>query len=37
MLMFGALSTRIPARRLIMAGSLFSVAYLAVAASATHT
>jgi MFS transporter, SET family, sugar efflux transporter len=37
MLMFGALSTRIPARRLIMVGPLFSVAYLALAASATHT
>ncbi len=37
MLTFGALSTRIPLRRLILFGPLFSVVYLLLAASAHHT
>jgi SET family sugar efflux transporter-like MFS transporter len=37
MLAFGALSTRWSLRGLIVAGPVFSVAYLAVAATATHS
>lgn len=37
MLGFGFLSTRMPLRRLILAGPLFSVAYAVTVASATHT
>lgn len=36
-LAFGALSTRLPLRRLVMVGPLFSVAYLLLASTATHT
>jgi len=36
MLTLGALSTRLPSRRLIMAGPLFSGAYLVLASTATH-
>jgi SET family sugar efflux transporter-like MFS transporter len=37
MLGFGFLSTRVPLRRLILAGPLFSVAYAVTVASAAHT
>lgn len=37
MLIFGALSTRVPLRRLIMVGPAFGVAYLALVSTATHS
>jgi SET family sugar efflux transporter-like MFS transporter len=37
MLMFGMLSTRFPLRRLVLIGPLFSVVYLVLASTATHT
>ena len=37
MLMFGALTARVPVRRLIMIGTLFSVAYVVLASAATHS